>query len=274
MKAERMSSPACALLMAATLCAGATMATPAGAASETPPPRRAADPAIVQMLKTHGWTLQSAIDSAGRPIDALLPPGHPFMMSFDGPRVSVQGGCNQQNGGWRLNPQRQLQIGRLATTLKACEASLMKADAALADVLAQPMHLEVTPGTTPKLILTTATQQSLTFGGQPTLRSLYGTPERIFLEVAAEAIDCELPSGAVGSCLRVREVHFDEHGLRKGPPGPWRPFAESIDGYAHTPGIRNVLRIDRYQLKPAPAGAAAIRYVLDMVVESETVVDK
>ncbi|MCM8594024.1 DUF4377 domain-containing protein, partial [Accumulibacter sp.] len=65
-----------------------------------------------------------------------------------------------------------------------------------------------------------------------------------------------------------------EHGLRKRPPGPWRPFAESIEGYTHTPGIRNVLRIDRYERKPAPAGAAAVRHVLDMVVESEAVVGK
>ncbi|MCM8595605.1 META domain-containing protein, partial [Accumulibacter sp.] len=203
MNAEHMSSPACALLMAATLCAGSTMATAAGTTSE-PPPRRAADPAIVEMLKAHRWTLQSAIDSAGRPIDALLPADDRFVMSFDGPRISVQGGCNQHNGTWRLSPWRQLMIGRLATTMKACEASLMKADTALADVLAQPMHVEVTPGATPNLTLTTATQQTLTFGGQPTLRSLYGTPKRIFLEVAAQTIDCELASGAVGNCLRVR----------------------------------------------------------------------
>ena len=274
MNVDRISSPARALLLVATLCAGPAIATEAGAASETTPPRRTADPAIVRMLQAHRWTLQSAIDSAGRPIDALLPAGHPFVMSFDGPRMSVQGGCNQQNGAWRLSPRRQLMIGRLATTMKACEAALMEADTALADVLAQPMHVELTPAATPNLTLTTATQQTLTFSGQPTLRSLYGAPKRIFLEVAAQTIDCELPSGTAGSCLRVRDVRFDGQGLRKGPPGPWRPFAEPIEGYTQTPGVRNVLRIDRYERKPAPAGAAAVRYVLDMVVESETVVGK
>jgi hypothetical protein len=165
-------------------------------------------------------------------------------------------------------------IGRLAATMKACAARLMEADTALSAVLARPMQVEPTPGTTPKLTLTTATQQTLIFSGQPTLRSLYGAPKRISLETAAQPIHCKLPSAAVGRCLQVREVHFDGQGLRKGPPGPWRPFAEPIEGYTHSPGVRKVLRIDRYESGPAPAGAAAVRYVLDMVVESETVAGK
>jgi heat shock protein HslJ len=267
-------SPARALLLVVTLCAGATGVDSATAASGSTPSTPPADRAVARTLEAHRWTLRSAADRAGRPLDALLPAGHPFVMSFNGPRVSVVGGCNQQNGAWRLGPQRQLTVGRLASTMKACEQSLMEADKALAAVLAQPTQVELTPGATPELTLTTATRQTLTFSGQPTLRSLYGAPKRIFLEVAGQTIDCTLPSGAVGSCLQVRDVHFDGQGLRKGPPGPWRAFAEPIEGYAHTPGVRNVLRIDRYEREPAPAGAAAVRYVLDLVIESETVAGK
>ena len=39
----------------------------------------------------------------------------------------------------------------------------------------------------------------------------------------------------------------------------------------HTPGVRNVLRIDRYQRQNVPADASRYLYVLDLVVESETV---
>ena len=46
---------------------------------------------------------------------------------------------------------------------------------------------------------------------------------------------------------------------------------EGLDGYTHTPGVRNVLRIKRYQRTPVPADASAYLYVLDLVVESETV---
>jgi hypothetical protein len=96
----------------------------------------------------------------------------------------------------------------------------------------------------------------------------------VFLEVAPRKIECRLPSGAAGECLQVRDIHFDGQGLRKGAPGPWRPFAETIEGFTHTVGVRSVLRVDRYERSPAPAGAAAVRYVLDLVVESETVAGK
>ena len=107
--------------------------------------------------------------------------------------------------------------------------------------------------------------------GQPTPESLYGKATRIFLEVAPQTVECV--SGVMrGQCLQVRERRFDEHGLRIEPPGEWRNFHGSIEGYTHTPGVRNVLRINRYtRPKPVPADASRYVYVLDMVVESELV---
>jgi heat shock protein HslJ len=274
MNAERSTTAVGALLLAAALGAGPSSSPAAGDTREVNPPRRTADASVVRMLEAHRWTLQAALDSASRPIDVLLPPGHPFVMSFDGPQVSIQGGCNLHSGAWRLTPQRELLIGRLAATMKACEAALMEADTALSAAFGQPLRVDVTPGAAPSLSLTTATRQTLTFSGEPTLRSLYGAPKRIFLEVAPRKIECTLPTGAAGECLQVRDIQFDAQGLRKGSPGTWRPFAETIEGYAHAAGVRNVLRIDRYERRPAPAGAAAVRYVLDLVVESETVAGK
>jgi hypothetical protein len=69
----------------------------------------------------------------------------------------------------------------------------------------------------------------------------------------------------------VRDRRFDAQGLPIEPPGEWRTFYGGIDGYTHTPGVRNVLRIDRYPRKQVPADASRYVYVLDMVVESETV---
>jgi len=264
-----------AFVLAAALCVGALAIAQGGdAAAQASPPRRTADAAVVRALQDHHWTLQSASDAAGRPIDAMLPAGHPIEMSFIDAHLSIRGACNQMNGRWRLSPRTELTIGRLAATMKACEPALMAADSALSAALEQPLGVELTRGATPSLRLSTASQQVLTFSGQPTLRSLYGAPKRLFLEVAAHTVDCKLPSGAMGSCLQVREVRFDEKGLRKGQPGPWRPFTGLIEGYTHTPGVRNVLRIDRYERKPAPAGKPSALYVLDLVVESETVAGK
>ena len=267
---ERSRSAFAVLRLATALCLGATAAQ---AAAQPAQPRRTADAAVVSALWAHHWTLQSATDPAGAPIAALLPPGRPIVMSFNEGNVSIRGACNQMNGRWRLSPLGPLSIGQLAATMKSCEPPLMEADAQLSAALARPLGVDLARGATPILRLTTESQQALAFSGQPTPRSLYGKPKRLFLEVGPQTVDCKLPSGAAGSCLQVREVRFDKQGLRSGRPGPWRPLAEPIEGYTHTPGVRNVLRVDRYR-RQAAAGESAALYVLDLVVESETVAGK
>lgn len=240
-------------------------------AADAAPPRRGADPAVVRSLQSNLWTLQSGSEAAGRPIEGLTVPGHAFTLRFQDARVSVQGGCNTMNGGWRLSPQGQLMIGRLAATMKACDAPLMTADATLSAILAKPLNVELQPGDKPTLRLVSPTSQTLVFGGQPTPESLYGKATRIFLEVAPQTVECV--SGVMrGQCLQVRERRFDAQGLRIEPPGEWHTFHGSIEGYTHQPGVRNVLRINRYtRPKPLPADASSYVYVLDLVVESEIV---
>ena len=71
-------------------------------------------------------------------------------------------------------------------------------------------------------------------------------------------------------CLRVREIRYGDNGV-KTSTGEWENFYSEIEGYKHEPGIRNVLRIQRYKRQNVPADASAYAYVLDMVVESERV---
>jgi len=246
------------------------LATAIAAPAQTPPNRRGADPAAVRGLQSNVWTLQSGVEAAGTPIDGLIVPGQSFQMHFQDARVSIQGGCNTMNGSWRLSPQGQLMMGRLAATMKACDAALMKADATLSAVLAQHLDAELQPGEKPTLRLVSPSRQTLVFSGQPTPESLYGKATRIFLEVAPQTVECV--SGVMrGQCLQVRERRFDQQGLRIEPPGEWRIFHGGIEGYTHTPGVRNVLRINRYQRQQVPADASRYVYVLDMVVESEIV---
>jgi len=64
-----------ALPFAAALWLGALAVGQAGdAAAQASPPRRTADAAVVRALQDHHWTLQSASDASGRPIEALLRP--------------------------------------------------------------------------------------------------------------------------------------------------------------------------------------------------------
>jgi heat shock protein HslJ len=259
-----------ALLALMIAAASALPAQPAAATStsEPAPPRRTADASLVRTLQDHDWTLRAAVDASGKPIEALLVPGHPFAMRFDGARVALQGGCNLLSGAWRLSPQNRLEIGRIASTQKACEPPLMAADTALAAALAAPLEARVEAGEPPSLHLVSAGRQTLSFSGRRTSKSLYGAPTRIFLEVAAQRVACTPALQPPGTCLQVRELRFDDKGLRVGQPGPWRVFLGEIVGYMHEPGVSNVLRINRFKRPQPPADASAYVYELDLVVES------
>ncbi len=255
-------------LAGATASLFATLAAAASADSPTTPPGRNADAALMRALQDHAWTLQSATDTAGKPVDALLVQGHPFVMRFDGARVAVQGGCNLMSAGWRLTPQNGLVVARTATTQKACEPALMAADSTMAAALAAPLQVRVETGDAPRLHLVSAAQQTLTFSGRRTSTSLYGPPTRMFLEVAAQRTPCTPAQQPPTTCLQVREVHFDKSGLRSGAPGPWQPFYGEIVGYTHEPGVSNVLRVNRFKRSHAPADGPSYVHELDLVVES------
>ena len=69
----------------------------------------------------------------------------------------------------------------------------------------------------------------------------------------------------------MREITFDDNGLRSGEPGEWQNFYDQIEGFSHQPGTRNVLRVNRYTVANPPADGSSQAFVLDMVVESELV---
>lgn len=255
-------------LLAAMVLALPALALAGNGDSHGTPNGHGADPARVRSLQDHLWTLTSGVEAGGEPIEGLVVAGNSFVLRFEGARVAVQGGCNNLLGTWRMSPEGQLIVSRLAGTLKACSPPLMKADATISAVLTQPLDVQLQSGATTTLRLVSATRQALAFEGQPTLESRYGEPTRIFLEVAPQTVACT--RGVVQTqCLQVRERHFDDQGLKVGTPGEWQIFHDTIEGYTHTPGERTVLRILRYDRKPVPADASAYVHVLDLVVETE-----
>ena len=152
----------------------------------------------------------------------------------------------------------------------ACtDGALMALDQEVGKRLEGTLKLAATQDDAARLTLTTATGDTLVFTGDPTAETRYGGPgERVFLEVAAETKPCSHPLIPDKQCLQVREIQYDDKGLKVGTPGAFEHFYDSIEGYTHEPGIRNVLRVDRYTVKNPPADASSSAYVLDMVVES------
>jgi heat shock protein HslJ len=234
-------------------------------------PQRTIKNNLAQTLERYRWTLESATDSRNRRI-AMLPPSndHPVVLSFSGNRLSLQGPCNRMMGGYEVSAPMQLIVrGGPASTMMGCDPALMNADTVLAGILAKPLQVEIDNGQSPRLRLRSASNDTLTFTGEATPEALYGPGTTVFLEVAPQRVACERPPAPETRCLQVRERHYDEQGLPVGTPEAWRPLNENIRGFTHKEGVRNVVRVKRFERTPTATGASSTLYVLDIVIESE-----
>jgi heat shock protein HslJ/uncharacterized lipoprotein NlpE involved in copper resistance len=226
---------------------------------------------LEQQLERYRWTLVFATTASHRRI-AGLPPGRdrPVVLSFAGSRMSVQGPCNRLVGGYQVTGADQLTANVGASTMMACHPALMKADSALSNLLAKPLRVRMTGRPSARLQLVSA-NGILRFTGEPTPESLYGPGTTVFLEIAAQSVACPNPPSPNARCLQFRERQYDDKGLPVGTPGEWRPLTFNIEGFTHREGIRNVLRVKQFQRPASEGGAPSNLYVLDMIVESETV---
>ena len=91
------------------------------------------------------------------------------------------------------------------------------------------------------------------------------------LEVSARHVACAAPPPPNTRCLQFRERHFDARGLAVRTPGEWQPLNETIEGFTHREGDRQVLRVKRFNRTPARPGASSTLYVLDLIIQSEIV---
>ena len=246
--------------------------TPVPGAVLTLVPQAATGEGFAQTLERYRWSLESATDGQNRIIEALSTrKGHPVVFEFSGTRLGIQGPCNRMMGSYRINAANQLAVSGMASTNMACAPELMLADAALSDLLAKPLQVEMDSDPIARLRVVSAARETLTFTGRATPEALYGPSTLIFLEVSARQVACTDPPPPNTRCLQVRERHFDEHGLAVATPGEWQPLHENIEGFTHREGERNVLRVKRFNIPPASSGASSTLYVLDLIIETEIV---
>ena len=221
-------------------------------------------------LDGYHWQLAQASDRAGQRIGALfVRADKPLQLDFADGRVHVVNGCNAMGGSYRIAKGRLI-VGPMMHTMMACpDAALNQLDNQIGARLAGKPAIRVSGhGEARQLRLRTTAGDTLIFTGVPTAQTRYGSAGVTeFLEVAPQTVPCNHPLMPAAQCLDVREVHYDAHGLKTGTPGAWQPL-QSIEGYTHEAGTRNVLRVKRYAVKRPPADAPNTAYVLDMVVES------
>ena len=245
-----------------------------------PPPTQTAPMAdLARQLPAYEWELVAVRDARGQN-DARWRAAErpPLRLSFKEGRVAAHNLCNAVGAGYRLDGS-QIRITRPKSTLRACsEPGLMALEQRVAQQLptaqAADLRQAAQAGGAPQLSLRFADGSLWELAGQATPETRYGSAgERLFLEVAPQKVACNHPLMRNATCLRVRDVHYAENGV-KTRVGDWRIFQGGIEGYEHRPGVRNILRFNRYSLARngrLPADGPSHAYVLDMVVESETV---
>ncbi|MEN1961255.1 META and DUF4377 domain-containing protein [Luteimonas sp. MJ246] len=242
-----------------------------GSETAPAPPGHAPVPDVATTLGGYHWQLDTATAAGGGRIDALFANAEaPLQLDFADGRVAVTNACNAMGADFNL-AAGELTLGPMISTQMACTGPLMAMEREAHTRLAGSHALALEAGEPPRLRLVNALGDTLAFTGAANARTRHGgEPERVFLEVAAERVACQHPLIPDQRCLEVRELEYDADGLRQGA-GEWGPLYEEIEGYEHQPGVRNVLRVDRFRRQDVPADASSIVNVLDMVVESEQV---
>jgi len=144
---------------------------PASRASAPLPASTATVPAAdaTSLLTQYHWQLANAVDKSGRRIDALFArAGRPLQLDFDANDVSVSNTCNRMRGSYSIAGGK-LTFGNLASTRMACSDPALTALDSAADKFLQgtfTLALDV-HGTQPKLTLSVAGGDTLTFAGTP-----------------------------------------------------------------------------------------------------------
>lgn len=224
-------------------------------------------------LDGYKWNLDSATDSAGKPIATLQREGkYGLQLSFVKNRVGVSGGCNHVGAMYALKGDR-IEVKQFQTTLMACQDQrLMQMDSEISKQLEGSAKFAIEgEAPQPRLLLTTASGSKLSLSGEPTAETRYGSAgATVFFEVDAQRRTCPHPLMPKHQCLWVRERSYDANGVSQAP-GEWQFLYQDIEGYKHEAGVRNVVRVKKFDIKNPPADASSVAYVLDMVVESELV---
>ncbi|KRA16918.1 hypothetical protein ASD69_09235 [Lysobacter sp. Root604] len=267
----KMLAPA---LLSLALAACASDTVPGGNAAATGSEAGTSTASAALSLDAYHWRLTSANDSSGKAIAALAPdPKRPLQLDFNSGRASISGGCNRLGGSYTRDA-KTLSFGDMEQTLMACpDTRLMELDRAIGERLRGALPARIEGGNdAPSLQLTAANGDQLRFEGSPTPATRYGGEgTTVFFEVAPQRAPCSHPLIPNMQCLQVRERRYEANGVAIKSDAAWEPLYQDIEGYTHEPGVRNVLRVKKYDIKNPPADASSVAYVLDMVVESELV---
>ena len=274
MQRWKLMSLSAAAAMALAACSSTPSSTTTAPATGSVAPAMNAS-ATDQTLQAYHWDLERAEDQSGRALPAFtaLAPKKVLRLGFSGDaktahRVSIGNLCNVMGAGYQLDGNK-ISITNPIGTMMACEPPLMQLEQAVSAQITRAESLRITQdNNAPRLTLQFNDGSRWLLKSVPTNATKYGSAgETMFYEVGPQTKPCNHGVAKGVQCLQVRELRYDGNG-RKTATGDWQHFYGNIEGYQHTPGYSNVLRVKRYTIANPPADASRYAYVLDLTVET------
>ena len=196
----------------------------------------------------------------------------PIVLSFSKDRLSIDSGCNRQGTTWKVENDLII-TGDMFSTEMACEPALMKQEQFAADLL-QKREISFDVNTSnpdqPSLVISDTKGQKYTFIGTMTPEAKYQSEGKtVFLEISPETKSCV--GVAPMTCMQVREIKYDDKGIKTYAHKDWSLYYGQIEGFKHNPEQRVIVRVKRFEIKNPAADQPSQADVLDMVVEQELV---
>lgn len=223
-----------------------------------------------EVLSRYHWTLVSAADNNNQPVaelERLNTAEQEATLAFTLNALSPSVGCNQMSVGYEVTNNVLQTKGQMTSTLMGC-GDMQPAESKLASLVAGTSQLVLNDGAAPTLTQITDDKVTLIWQGEMTAQAKYGQEGKtLFWAVDHEPQPC--PDGTI-TCLKVKTISYDEQGI-KSDEGDWRLFSGRIQGFTHDDSQDQVVRLKRYVIDPSDVKGKQIIYMLDTVIESQSV---
>lgn len=223
-----------------------------------------------ELLKAYNWTLISA-EVQGAPIHSYenIIKNRAGSLSFSNRGLYFNVGCNHHSQHYQLS-EGVLSIHHRTSTLMACHHSdsnspdLAQVESKFAqDLNGSNLQIKTGPDEYTATLLLQKGAQVLTWQGDMKPEVRFGESVLLFWEIEPNKINCIDEIGQEQRCLKVRNVTYNEQGIKTGS-GAWRTFYGQIHGYEHQPNLRQIIRLNAYN---NPDSKENPYYIYDRPVE-------
>lgn len=210
---------------------------------------------LVDELYDYDWRLIASDDVLFEPFIHE----HSVHLAVSKKGLGFSAGCNFYAANFTIIKDILSIDDGVIATRKACDLKMHDAEQALVRSF-KNAKLSVSTKSNETAIMTHV-HQDKTWVWQGTKKAdvQYGKPVMLYWEIAPKMILC---ANNTVSCLKIRNVRYDEQGIKTGA-GAWREFDGFIQGYHHEMGVSKIIRLKAYTDK----STGQIIHVYDGTIE-------